>query len=351
MIFVGDIALPYKESIKLKNLPFSFNSKQWFGNLEGALIDNSKENINGRALFNDKNAIKHLCSQFNFAGFALANNHIFDTGSLEETVSYLNKINVPYCGIGSSLDEANEPLIIYENDKEIVILNFGWEVIQCEVTLGNEIGVNPLRKKHVIDSVKRAVEKHPNAIIIPFMHWSYELESAPQPFERELARELIDIGVSGVIGAHPHRIGGFEVFKGKPIMYSLGNWMFKQNYYRNGKSRFPDFCNLEVAFEWDFKENEILFHFFNYDKKSSSLAFSHSENIDSETMKTHTSFKDLSNDDYIEWYKRNHYHKNKGLPIYYWHDSYLKTNIKNKINKLRDALIRIIMIVIKRFDI
>ena len=50
MIFVGDIALPYKESIKLKNLPFSFNSKQWFGNLEGALIDNSKENINGRAL-------------------------------------------------------------------------------------------------------------------------------------------------------------------------------------------------------------------------------------------------------------------------------------------------------------
>ena len=68
-------------------------------------------------------------------------------------------------------------------------------------------------------------------------------------------------------------------------------------------------------------------------------------------MKTHTSFKDLSNDDYIEWYKRNHYHKNKGLPIYYWHDSYLKTNIKNKINKLRDALIRIIMIVIKRFDI
>ena len=82
----------------------------------------------------------------NFTGFALANNQVFDTGSLEETVSYLNKINVPYCGIGSSLDEANEPLIIYENDKEIVILNFGWEVIQCEVTLGNKIGVNPLRK-------------------------------------------------------------------------------------------------------------------------------------------------------------------------------------------------------------
>lgn len=88
MIFVGDIALPYKESIKLKNLPTSFNSKQWIGNLEGALIDNIQEIINGKAVFNDKNAIKHLCSQFNFTGFALANNHIFDTGSFEETISF-----------------------------------------------------------------------------------------------------------------------------------------------------------------------------------------------------------------------------------------------------------------------
>ncbi len=224
-------------------------------------------------------------------------------------------------------------------------------VIQCEVTLGNEIGVNPLRKKHVIDSVKRAVEKYPNAIIIPFMHWSYELEAEPQPFERELAKNLINLGVSGVIGAHPHRIGGFEIYKCKPIMYSLGNWMFKQNYYRNGKSRFPDFCDSEVALEWNFEKNEIKFHFFNYDKTNSSLTFSHSENIDSETMNSHTPFKDLPNEEYIEWYKKSHYHRNKGLPIYYWDDSDLKTNIKNKINKVRDALIRIVMIVIKRFDI
>jgi len=97
MIFVGDIAIPYKESIKLKNLPPSFNSKQWFANLEGALIDNSLENINERAVFNDKNAIKHLCSQLNFTSFALANNHIFDTGSFEEIVSFLVKLNVRHC--------------------------------------------------------------------------------------------------------------------------------------------------------------------------------------------------------------------------------------------------------------
>ena len=84
MIFVGDIALPYKESIILKNLPTSFNLKQWFGNLEGALIDNSQENSNEKAVFNDKKDINQLCSQLNFTGFALANNHIFDTGSFEK---------------------------------------------------------------------------------------------------------------------------------------------------------------------------------------------------------------------------------------------------------------------------
>src|SRR5690606_30903167 len=110
---------------------------------------------------------------------------------------------------------------------------------------------------HVLDSVERAIRDYPDACILPFMHWSYELEDTPQPFERQLAKKLIDMGVAGVIGCHPHRIGGVEMYKDKPIVYSLGNWMFKQHYYHNGKLKFPDFCNLQLAFEWDFKNNNF----------------------------------------------------------------------------------------------
>jgi hypothetical protein len=307
------------------------------------LIDNSKENINEKAVFNDKNAIKHLCSQLNFTGFALANNHIFDTGSFEKTVSFLKEINVPFCGIGNNIDEANKPLVIYENGIQIIILNFGWDVIQCEVTLGNEIGVNPLRKKHVIDSVKRAVEKYPNAIIIPFMHWSYELEAEPQPFERELARRLIDLGVSGVIGAHPNRVGGFESYKGRPIVYSLGNWMFRQKYYFDGRLAFPDFCNLELAFEWDLVNDDYKFHFFDYNRDTSRLTYLRTEGKDSPTMITHTPFLGLSDKEYKSWYKKNHYHKNKGLPIYYWDDSEFTVKMKNQLNKSRDYLLKMLL--------
>lgn len=60
-------------------------------------------------------------------------------------------------------------------------------------------------------------------------------------------------------------------------------------------------------------------------------------------MKELTPFRDLSADEYKKWYKRNHYHKNKGLPIYFFEDSGLVTRIKNRINKMRDWLIFIIV--------
>lgn len=60
-------------------------------------------------------------------------------------------------------------------------------------------------------------------------------------------------------------------------------------------------------------------------------------------MKELTPFRDLSADEYKKWYKQNHFHKNKGLPIYYFEDSDLVMSIKNGINKMRDWLISIIV--------
>lgn len=213
-------------------------------------------------------------------------------------------------------------------------------MIQCEIAKKNKEGVNPIKKNHVINSIKNLRNKYPDGKIIPFMHWSYELEGEPQPFERELARMLIDIGAEGVIGCHPHRIGGFEVYKEKPILYSLGNWMFKQGFYHDKKLNFPSFCDLELAFEWDFDNNDFLFHFFKYDRINSSLAYSHTENKhEHPTMKEYTPFENLPPKEYSKWYKKNHYHKNKGLPIYYWKDSDFNIYLKNNLIIIRDFFI------------
>ena len=339
MLFVGDIALPFSRSIQIINFPSTLLNKEWYGNLEGGIVDNSECYYkNYKAVFNDASAVTELTEKFNFVGFALANNHIFDTTCINNNIKFLESLNIPYSGIGDNITDASKPLIL-KKDK-VIILNFGWEVIQCEIAKENLTGVNPLKKDHVLAVLKDTVAKYPDANLIPYMHWSYELEAEPQPFERVLAKKMIDMGAAGVIGSHPHRVGGFELYKGKPIVYSLGNWMFKQNYYFNGKLAFPDFCNLELAFEWDFEQNEFKFHFFNYDRIKSTLTYLSTEDEKSPTMLQHTPFLNLSDNDYKSWYRNNHYHKNKGLPIYYWEDSSWLIKIKNKWVNIRAKLMR-----------
>lgn len=341
MIFVGDIALPYTGAIQL-TMPSNLKDKNWFGNLEGSLTIGTTELQKNPIVYNDINAIKDLLLDVNYSGFALANNHIFDTGSLERTIGELEKLDVKYCGIGKDLKEASEPLIINDNGTDLVILNLGWEVIQCQIAHKNRAGVNPLTIDHALTLLKSAQQNYIHAKIIFFMHWSYELDDYPQPFERDLAKELIDNGADGVIGSHPHRTGGFELYNGKPIVYSLGNWMFKQNYYMNERLCFPDFCKKELAFEWDFSKNIFLFHFFEYDSIHSSLSYVNTEDL--VNLQSLDVFTDMKNKDYISSYKRNHYHKRKGLPIYYYNDSKLSIRLKNIANKFRDVLIYLLFV-------
>jgi len=340
MIFVGDIALPFKDSMTLVNIPDNLRRKLWFGNLEGGIIESEFDIKTRKEVFNDLDALRQLISYLPFAGFALANNHILDIGSFYRTVESLNELKISYCGVGKNLEEASLPILINDFGSNVAVLNFGWEVIQCKAAKINRPGVNPLKRDHVLRTFREMKKEYPNLEMILFMHWSYELECEIQPFERELAKRLIEEGAAAVIGNHPHRVGGFEVYNGRPIIYSLGNWMFLQNYYRGGRLKFPSFCDLELAFEMNFKSGELFFHFFRYDRKNSSLTYLRSEQIQSETLRNISPEAGMSNSDYKNWYKKKHYHKFKGLPIYYWEDSDFMIWIKNGINKVRDLLIK-----------
>jgi len=338
MIFVGDIAIPFKEAFNIEDIPERLRLQNWFGNMEGALVNAVKENRTKRVVYNDFAAIEYLLEQLNFIGFALANNHFFDIDNLSETIRFLAHRQVGFVGAGENIEAAQKPLILEEEDQQIVILNFGWEVIQCKIA-DAKAGVNPLIKSDVIDSVDQALTKYPNSHIVPFMHWGYELEGAPQPFERELAKHLIDLGVSGVIGTHSHRVGGIEFHRGKPIVYSLGNWLFKQGYYHGGKINFPKFCNSQLAFEWNFGTNEHKLHFFTYQKTESKLLYTKTLVADKDSFMHMAPYTKMDKHEYAKWYQRNHYHKGKGLPIYLWDDSKLEVDVKNFINLIRDQMV------------
>jgi len=58
------------------------------------------------------------------------------------------------------------------------------------------------------------------------LHWGSELKPSPGESQKTLARSMIDAGADAVIGGHPHVTQTGEVYKGRPIVYSLGNFVF-----------------------------------------------------------------------------------------------------------------------------
>ena len=63
---------------------------------------------------------------------------------------------------------------------------------------------------------------------VVFVHWGYEHTIIPAPFQRQLAKRLVDAGADLVVGHHPHVAQGFEQYRGSSIFYSLGNFNFWQ---------------------------------------------------------------------------------------------------------------------------
>ena len=78
-----------------------------------------------------------------------------------------------------------------------------------------------LRKLGTIEEVESKADH-----TIVFVHWGVERSEIPEDYQRTLAKGYIDAGADLVIGAHPHVLQGFEYYKGVPICYSLGNYLF-----------------------------------------------------------------------------------------------------------------------------
>ena len=62
--------------------------------------------------------------------------------------------------------------------------------------------------------------------LVVYVHWGIERDERPQEYQRALGQQYIDAGADLVIGSHPHVLQGLEYCKGKPIVYSLGNFVF-----------------------------------------------------------------------------------------------------------------------------
>lgn len=169
--------------------------------------------------------IEHL--QGRFDALSVANNHSGDYGqeAFVETLALLDIAGIGSFGGGLDLKAAHAPYWIERKGLRIALLGYNEYKPRSFEAGPNWPGVAWSEDSHVVRDIRaaRAAGAH---IVIPFMHWGWENEEQPSSRQRQLARLMIDAGADAVVGTHPHVTQGEETYAGKPIIYSLGNFVF-----------------------------------------------------------------------------------------------------------------------------
>ncbi len=162
-----------------------------------------------------------------FGALGLANNHSgdFGKGALSETMTHLRENRLPFFGAGENLAAAHEPLILTRKGLKIALLAYDEFKPRSFEAGPEQPGVAWSEDEQVLLDIHRARALGAD-IVLPFMHWGWEGERAPCTRQRKLAHKMIDAGADAVIGGHPHVTQGAETYHGKPIVYSLGNFVF-----------------------------------------------------------------------------------------------------------------------------
>lgn len=164
-----------------------------------------------------------------FDGFSLANNHSGDFGeaAFAEQLALMRAAGLPYFGGGDDLEAAHRPWLIERNGLRIALLGYvEFKPRSFEAGVGRPGVAWGSEDEQVIEDIVAARERYNADLVIPFMHWGWEEEGEPSERQKRFAREMLDAGADMVVGAHPHVTQGAEIYKGKPIVYSLGNFLF-----------------------------------------------------------------------------------------------------------------------------
>ena len=161
----------------------------------------------------------------------LANNHAFDYGAegMNDTFKYLKEANITAMGAGNSEDEAHQEVVKEINGRKITILNYmdADNFVEYADIMppanGSSAGFSAYDSE---DAYQKISENNDSDLIIAYLHFGNEYSTSPNDDQIRIAHELIDYGADVVIGSHPHVSQGIEMYKGKPIFYSLGNFIF-----------------------------------------------------------------------------------------------------------------------------
>jgi len=157
---------------------------------------------------------------------SLANDHIMDFGTegLTTTASSLKQAQVGYAGAGNNFEEAYTRTMLDIKGKKIAFLAFSSIVLYKTYATNSRPGIASTQFKSHIESVIKEAADESDYLIVSY-HWGDENLNYVQKYQRRLAQRAVDLGADIVIGSHPHNFQGIELYNGRPIAYSLGDFI------------------------------------------------------------------------------------------------------------------------------
>ena len=164
-----------------------------------------------------------------WAGFdcvTLANNHFYDYGDkgVQNTLDKCKALGIDTVGGGMNLKEASSILYKEIGEKTLAIIN----CCEHEFSIASEShgGSNPLNPVQQYYAIAEASKKADSVLVV--VHGGHEHWQLPSPRMQETYRFFINAGADAVVNHHQHCYSGYEYYKGKPIVYGLGNFCFDE---------------------------------------------------------------------------------------------------------------------------
>ena len=185
-----------------------------FGNLEGP-IDGQGTKGGTSMVFSFNEDVAQVLKNFGFTMLSIANNHALDQGKAgrQDTIDTLTNTGLGWCGNANEPDPAS---VYYSTvgNKNFAFICFHSATHYLDLNAATDL----------IKSVRRNVD-----YLVVSVHWGVEYQHKPN-YELQIkpGHAFIDAGADLVIGHHPHVVESFEVYNGKLIFYSLGNFVFDQ---------------------------------------------------------------------------------------------------------------------------
>ncbi len=235
LIFGGDVTLTDAYTDKVgKNQQWAFSQLEEFRQADISMVNleapftSATQPLPGKK-FNFKAPVENV-QALQTGGIDivnLANNHAMDyqRAGLIETTQTLKKAGIQSIGAGEDIKAARRPVVMDVKGKKVAYL--GYYDADLHAATEKTAGTNPRHNDRVAADIK-ALRGQVDWIVVNY-HWGEELAKYPGDWQIDLARFTVDQGADLVVGHHPHVLQGAEVYKGRPIVYSLGNFIFGGN--------------------------------------------------------------------------------------------------------------------------